>query len=56
MSYGFRNDIYSVWIGCPTGWWWWVVVVFAETKDQEGLIDKINLQLIMMWVYKYTET
>ena len=47
QSYGFRYDIYNVWIGCPTGWWWWVggwvVVVFAETKDQQGLINYVAL-------------
>ena len=23
------------------GGWWWVVVVFGETKDQQGLINKV---------------
>ena len=37
QSFGFKYAIYSVWIGCPTGWVVGVVV-FAEVKDQQGLI------------------
>ena len=46
QSQGFRYVIYSVWIGCPIrvgGWvggWLGGWVVFAETKDQQGLINK----------------
>ena len=59
LSFGFRYGIYRVWLTCPTGcgvvvvggggWW---VVVFAEAKDQQGLINK-NSQLNMLTVEKH---
>ena len=44
LSFGFRYGIYRVWLTCPTGCGVVVgvvggVVVFAEVKDQQGLIN-----------------